>query len=782
MNRPDWSKVWRALAVALVGPFILEAAAQEPGQTHGIPFFPSASDAFRTGFARVVNHSADEGEVRIDAIDDEGESYGPVMLAVDADEAAHFNSDDLESGNAEKGLSDGVGPGHGAWRLQLTSDLDIEVLSYVRTGDGLLTSMHDTAPSEGGRHRIAFFNPGSNESQVSRLRLVNPGEEAAEVSIVGVDDLGESPGSEVTTTIPAGASRTYTAAALESGGEGLEGALGDGEGKWRLTVESAQPIVAMSLLSDPTGHLTNLSTAPGRESQGPPDLVVVSPSVSNDRPVTGAAFTLSATVRNDGGAPSPATTLRYYRSADATITTTDRAVGTVAIAGLAASGSASESVELAAPTEADTYYYGACVDAVAEELDTTNNCSVSVKVDVEEPPRPPPPPPPPPPPGSPDLVVVSPSVNDDGPAAGATFTLSATVRNDGNGASAATTLRYYRSTDATITASDTPVESDAVVGRLPASGSSRRSVELTAPSTPGTYHYGACVDAVAQESDTTNNCSTSVSVTVEDEAPSVSIVLSPGHQVPRNTAITATITLSNLDAAGYSSVMFRADLTVFGLGETRCDGDDTGKDIEIPVDESKEIFTVRVYDACPHFTYGNYTLVARMFDADDRTELASATTNFLMSRYLASGEVAPRPPAPGVKAWLDPGPPPVMYAGQWYRLQVRADVRLYLNDHVGVNAYGSEPYLLTSEGELTPLISVEEDCPDPYSDVVDWRRAIHQALHIAACGPGTAVVSVIHETEGVAPLYTYDVRILPARTADETRIRGVSAPAPTHSR
>ena len=139
-------------------------------------------------------------------------------------------------------------------RLGNTPELQIgripERLSYVITADGLLTAMHDTVPSAGGRHRVAIFNPGSNTNRVSRLRLVNPGEEAAEVSIVGVDDGGESPGSEVPTTIPAGASRTFTAAELESGGEGLEGALGDGEGKWRLTVESAQPIATMSLLSD----------------------------------------------------------------------------------------------------------------------------------------------------------------------------------------------------------------------------------------------------------------------------------------------------------------------------------------------------------------------------------------------------------------------------------------------------------------------------------------------------------------------------------------------------
>ena len=34
-------------------------------------------------------------------------------------------------------------------------------------------------------------------------------------------------------------------------------------------------------------------------------------------------------------------------------------------------------------------------------------------------------------------------------------------------------------------------------------------MDLTAPDTSGTYYYGACVDAVTDESDTTNNCSAS---------------------------------------------------------------------------------------------------------------------------------------------------------------------------------------------------------------------------------------------------------------------------------
>ena len=112
----------------------------------------------------------------------------------------------------------------------------------------------------------------------------------------------------------------------------------------------------------------------------------------------------------------------------------------------------------------------------------------------------------------PDLVVGSPSVNESAPAAGAPFTLSATVENEGEGQSEATTLRYYRSPNATITTSDAQEGTDDV-GVLSASATSEESISLTAPS-PGTYYYGACVEAVADESDTTNNCSTSVRVTV----------------------------------------------------------------------------------------------------------------------------------------------------------------------------------------------------------------------------------------------------------------------------
>ena len=153
--------------------------------------FESASNPDRRGFVRVINHSAESGEVHVEAIDDAGQRLGSVPLSIGPREARHFNSDDLESGNAEKGLPRGVGPpGTGIWRLELSSELDIEVLSYARTSDGFVTALHDTAPATSGLHRAVLLNPGGNTDQVSRQRLVNRGSEDAEVTITGTDDAG----------------------------------------------------------------------------------------------------------------------------------------------------------------------------------------------------------------------------------------------------------------------------------------------------------------------------------------------------------------------------------------------------------------------------------------------------------------------------------------------------------------------------------------------------------------------------------------------------------------
>ncbi len=118
-----------------------------------------------------------------------------------------------------------------------------------------------------------------------------------------------------------------------------------------------------------------------------------------------------------------------------------------------------------------------------------------------------------PPAGNPDLIVESPSVDDNTLTTGQSFTLSATVRNQGNAPAASTTLRYLRSSNVTVSTDDTEVGTDAV-STLSAGANSPESIVLNAPSSAGTYYYGACVDDVSDESDTGNNCSGGVTVTV----------------------------------------------------------------------------------------------------------------------------------------------------------------------------------------------------------------------------------------------------------------------------
>ncbi len=233
--------------------------------THVVPVFPSAADQHgREGFVRVVNHAHEAADVTITAYDESDWVYSPLALALGPGETVHFNSTDLELGNVKKGLTGSTGSGNGDWWLELESPPLVDVLAYIRTADGFLTAMHDVVPAVAGQYRVKTFNPGSNLNQRSRLRLVNRSAAAVHVSIKGVDDTGSSPGSIVRLTVPAGDSATLTASELESGTSGIDGALGDGIGKWRLHVTADGPLLVVNLLSSPTGHLTNLSTAPNR--------------------------------------------------------------------------------------------------------------------------------------------------------------------------------------------------------------------------------------------------------------------------------------------------------------------------------------------------------------------------------------------------------------------------------------------------------------------------------------------------------------------------------------
>ena len=232
--------------------------------TYRLPLFPSANDPhMRQGLARIINRGTRSVDVHVTAIDDAGMVGGPVMLSIGAHAVAHFDSHDLEHGNAMTGLSAGVGHGTGNWRLELTSTLPLRALSYIRNADGVLTSAHDVAPHAMYTHFVVFLNPGSDMTQASWLRVANAGPDVAHVRIEGRDDTGSpAPGSAVELSVPGHGVRMVSAHDLEHGGTGLMGALGHGEGKWRLEVTANQPLQITSLLESSDGILTNVSAGP----------------------------------------------------------------------------------------------------------------------------------------------------------------------------------------------------------------------------------------------------------------------------------------------------------------------------------------------------------------------------------------------------------------------------------------------------------------------------------------------------------------------------------------
>ena len=244
------------------GPLANLSAAQ--AQEGSVLLFLSAGDALNEGRLRITNRSA-AGEIRVHGVDDSGQSFGPVTMSIDGRRTVTLSSNDLETGDAAKGLPIGLGSGEGDWRLVLESELNLDVFAYARSQDGVVSIAHNVAAEGRRRHHVPFFNPAGETLQQSRLRLVNPSEGAAQIVIQAWDDAGdEAPEGAVSLSVAAGASISLSAESLKDGARGLSGSFGEGQGGWRLAVQADREIQVMSLVEDTAGHLTNLSTSSKR--------------------------------------------------------------------------------------------------------------------------------------------------------------------------------------------------------------------------------------------------------------------------------------------------------------------------------------------------------------------------------------------------------------------------------------------------------------------------------------------------------------------------------------
>ena len=287
-----------------------------------------------------------------------------------------------------------------------------------------------------------------------------------------------------------------------------------------------------------------------------PNLAVGNVTVNDDTVLPGQTISISvASVRHDGqGDATAASTLRYYWSTSATISGTDTPLGTDAVPSLAAGASVSlsEAVTVPSPlTLGGTYYVGVCVDTVSDEADTSDNCSAGIPVSFSDF----------------DWTVVAGSVSIDDATLkrrASPSPLAPPCAMWGEWLAGATTLRFYWSTDSSVSTTDTQLCAVAVPSLDSDSFSALSATTCAVPAsaTAGDYYVGACVDTQSgeQHSGDSDNCSAGISVSVSGfdwivVAGSVSIdatTLKPGQSI----ALAATVRNVGGEAASTTTLSF----------------------------------------------------------------------------------------------------------------------------------------------------------------------------------------------------------------------------------
>jgi len=243
-----------------------------------------------------------------------------------------------------------------------------------------------------------------------------------------------------------------------------------------------------------------------------PDLVVSSTSVPVTVMTANQSFAVSATVMNQGSGDAESTTLRYYVSTNTNISTSDTELGVKNLGTLASGDIGFETIIALAPDTDRRYWVGACIDAVTDEINLLNQCSAGVEIRVATAEQP-------------DLTT-SIMVDDKYAVPGQTVKLLATITNSGRAVSDTTTIRFYQHTNRDVYSPEYEF-AEATVDPISAGAMVRKILSVTMPTDVSSgYYFGACVDAVTNESNInpSSQCSDEVYVSVSNNngLPSVS--------------------------------------------------------------------------------------------------------------------------------------------------------------------------------------------------------------------------------------------------------------------
>ena len=243
------------------------------------------------------------------------------------------------------------------------------------------------------------------------------------------------------------------------------------------------------------------------------DLVISEVNKNTAGVIVGNSFDISSNVRNIGlnDMTAISNTVKFYLSGDANITTDDILLtGSRTVLQLAAGASEgllTATVTVPLTVRPRSYYVGACADATKLQIETNegNNCkAVTGPIDV-----------------TPDVDLIMSVVNslDSYVPIGTSFNIFNTIKNQGAGGMLSShVVKFYLSTDATISESDIKLTGERIVNALAANASSSASTQVTVPvaTPPGTYFVGAIADGNKQQVETNeaNNSNSPSIVTI----------------------------------------------------------------------------------------------------------------------------------------------------------------------------------------------------------------------------------------------------------------------------
>ena len=234
-------------------------------------------------------------------------------------------------------------------------------------------------------------------------------------------------------------------------------------------------------------------------SAGAPDLQVPTVTPTSVTGSPGDTVWATFTLRNSGSAASAATTVRVLISSDANISESDAEIDDFQIRALNAEETLTRQLGLILAVTEGTGYWGICIEAVPGESNTGNNCSQGVRVTVRAS-------------GGPDLEFTGISPRTVIVTSGTAFTLKPIVANTGGATAPATKIKLMLSNDSTIGTSDRVLASEDLRAIAP-SRTLTISYKVTLTGR-GSGFLGFCIDPVAGETNTTNNCSPHVRLTL----------------------------------------------------------------------------------------------------------------------------------------------------------------------------------------------------------------------------------------------------------------------------